>query len=144
MQRVKEERGVQMDTSTIYNQYTNVSADTLKTNLQNKNLTNATDDELMDACKQFEQYLVEQMYKAMEKTVMKDEDDESSDSYISGMTDYFGDVKVQKYAQMVTESGDLGIVQKLYDQLKMNVAETIPAAASNQTDEDTTQVEQAK
>ena len=130
MRECEAERGTQMDASTIYNQYTNVSADTLKTNLQNQNLTNATDDELMDACKQFEQYLVEQMYKAMETTIMKDEDDESSDSYISGMTDYFGDVKVQKYAELVTESGDLGIAQKLYDQLKVNVAGTIPAASA--------------
>ncbi len=37
---------------------------TLKTGYEN-----ATDEELMGACKQFEAYFLEQMFKAMQKTV---------------------------------------------------------------------------
>lgn len=125
------------DISSMYDSFDNVSADKLKTNLTNRDLTNATDDELMDACKEFETYLVEQMYKAMEKTVMKDEDEEQ-DSYISGYTDYFGDIQTQKYAEMVTDSGSLGIAQKLYDQLKLNLAGTIPQAGETQAAENVT------
>ena len=121
------------DISTMYDSFNNVSSDKLKTNLTNRDLTNATDEELMEACKEFETYLVEQMYKAMEKTVMKDEEEE--DSYISAYTDYFGDMQTQKYAEMVTDSGSLGIAQKLYDQLKLNVADAIPQAGEMQAAE---------
>lgn len=129
------------DINSMYDAFDSAAADNLKTNLTNRDLKNATDAELMDACKQFESYLVEQMFKAMEKTVMKDEDEES-DSYISGYTDYFDDMKVQKYAQVVTDNGELGIAQKLYDQLKLNLSETIPQAGEVQAAENVNPVVQ--
>lgn len=129
------------DISNIYDTYGNISADSLKANLTDRDLKNATDTELMDACKEFESYLVEQMFKAMEKTIMKDEDDES-DSYISGYTDYYDDIKMQQYAKIVTDKGELGIAQKLYDQLKLNLSETIPQAAEIQAAENAGQAAQ--
>ena len=129
------------DISNMYDTFDNISADNLKTNLTNRDLKNASDAELMDACKEFESYLVEQMFKAMEKTIMKDEDDES-DSYISAYTDYYDDMKIQQYAKIVTDNGDLGIAQKLYDQLKLNLSETIPQAGELQAAENAGQAEQ--
>lgn len=79
----------------------------------NKNLKNATDDELMDVCKNFESYLVEQMFKEMKKTVGSEEEESP---YIS----YFGDTLYQKYADDVTETGGLGIAQMLYESMKRN------------------------
>ncbi len=129
------------DISNMYDTFDNISADNLKANLTNRDLKNASDAELMDACKEFESYLVEQMFKAMEKTIMKDEDDES-DSYISAYTDYYDDMKIQQYAKIVTDHGDLGIAQKLYDQLKLNLSETIPQAGELQAAENAGQAEQ--
>ena len=43
------------------------------------NAKDATDEEMMDACKSFEAYLLEQVFKGMENTIMKDEDEEQYD-----------------------------------------------------------------
>lgn len=122
------------DYTGAYSDYADVSTDRFKDSLGTKDFTSASDDELMEVCKEFESYLVEQMYKAMEKTVMKDEDEdeeESSDSYISGFKDYFGDMRIQEYAKLATENTGLGIAQMLYEQLKVNVAGVIPQAQAS-------------
>lgn len=77
----------------------------------NKNLEKASDDELMDVCKSFESYLVEQMFKEMKKTVNSEEDE---GEYVS----YFGDMLYEKYADDLTENGGLGIAQMLYESMK--------------------------
>lgn len=73
-----------------------------------------TDDELMDACKEFETYLVEQMFKAMQKMVPKNEEEEND------YTEMFGDMLTQEYAKSSTSQQSLGIAQKLYEQMKRN------------------------
>jgi peptidoglycan hydrolase FlgJ len=78
----------------------------------NTNLDNATDDELMDVCKSFESYFIEQVYKEMKKTVPANEDE--SNQY----TEYFGDMLYQKYAEDTTEKGSLGMAQMLYESMK--------------------------
>ena len=68
-----------MDLSGIGSLYTdqmsqaasNASGDNLKAKLNNS--SNATDDELMEVCKEFEAYFTEQVYKEMLKTVPKHE-----------------------------------------------------------------------
>ena len=129
------------DYANTYDSYGDVASDSLKNKISSKDLSGATDDELMEVCQEFESYLVEQMYKAMEKTVMKDEDEES-DSYISGYTDYFGDMRIQEYAKLATENNELGIAQMLYDQLKLNVADQIAPAVQPDTGSEMTQDEQ--
>lgn len=77
-------------------------------------LSSETDDDtLLEACKSFETYLVEQVYKEMEKTV-KDEEEEND--YLA----CFGDTLIQEYAKATTESGSLGLAQKLYESIKNN------------------------
>lgn len=73
-----------------------------------------TDEEMMAACKEFEQYMVEQVYKAMEKTVMKADEEENE------YEKYFGDFRIQAYAKMVSEQGHLGLADKLYQSMKLN------------------------
>lgn len=77
---------------------------------------NASDEELMDACKQFESYLMEQVYKQMEKTVPKSDED---DTY-ANLVDYFGDSVLQDISAESTEKNGLGIAQQLYEQMKRN------------------------
>lgn len=79
--------------------------------------SSATDDELMDACKQFESYFLEQVFKEMEKTVMKSED---SDSSTSNLVDFFKDNTIQELASDSTEKNGLGLAQMLYEQMKRN------------------------
>ena len=91
----------------------------LKNKISNTDYSKATDEELMEACKSFEAYFIEQAFKGMEKMVPKDEDDEDS----SGMsyTDMFKDNLYQEYAESATERGDgLGIARMLYEQMKRN------------------------
>ena len=82
-----------------------------------KEKSKGTDDEqLMDACKQFESYFVEQMFKEMQKTVP--ETDYSFQS-TGTMVDYYKDNMLQELASMSTESGGLGLAQMLYEQMKI-------------------------
>ena len=77
----------------------------------------ATDDELMDACKQFEAYFLEQMFKAMVKTVPKNEEMSGSST---ALVDYYTDEMVQQLASDSTEQNGLGLAQMLYEQMKRN------------------------
>lgn len=110
-----------LDSSSYYSDYytqaSNASASALENTLSKVDTKTATEEELLDACKEFEAYFVEQLYKGMEKTIMKAEDEESSTSYM----DYFGDMQIQEYAKLVTDQGDgIGLAQQLYEQMKRN------------------------
>ena len=86
----------------------------LENNLANMNKTDASDAEMMEACKEFEAYMVEQIYKSMEKTIIKA--DEEENEYES----YFGDMRIQQYAKQVVAQGNLGLAQQLYESMKRN------------------------
>lgn len=111
-----------MDISNIAGMYTDIystnnqSTSKLENKL-NSDMTAATDDELMDACKQFEAYFLEQMFKEMMKTVPKDEDMSAS---TSTLMDYYTDEMMQKLAEDSTENNSLGLAQTLYEQMKRN------------------------
>lgn len=103
-----------------------VAAETLQKNLQNvQNTRNANgtentkeDDALFDACKQFEAYLWEQVYKEMQKTVDIFSDDE--DGYASQMVDYFKDSVIQQISEQTATQGSNSLAQMLYEQAKIN------------------------
>lgn len=80
-------------------------------NTTSKDYSDATDEELLDACKEFETYFVEQLFKSMRSTVTKEE---SESSYL----EMFEDTLYQEYAKNVTESGQLGIAQMLFEQMR--------------------------
>lgn len=108
-----------MDIGSVYSQYFDqASTDSYTKKLEEKagaDYSNASDEELMSACKEFEAYFVEQMFKAMQKTVVK-----SDDSKDNMLVDYFKDNLVQEYAKTATEQNDLGIARMLYEQMKRN------------------------
>lgn len=87
-----------------------VEAGSLTDNIKNA----SSDEEMLEACKSFESYMLEQMYKSMEATVEKDEEDEGSNEY----TNMFGDTLYQKYAEATVEAGGIGIAQMLYESMK--------------------------
>lgn len=106
-----------IDALNYYSSAVNSTASQTKTEkLQNtiSNLENSSDEELLEACKGFEAYFLEQVFKAMEKTVMKDEKSSTDTSYSS----YFKDQLIQEYADNATQTGGYGIAQMLYESMK--------------------------
>lgn len=87
--------------------------------LNTNNLKGSTDDELMEVCKQFESYFLEQVFKEMKKTIPQNEDMSSSSQ---SLIDYFGDNLIQEFAAESTEKNSLGLAQTLYEQMKRNIA----------------------
>ena len=105
------------DFNAVYGKTTttsSTSADKLVNNLDNLDVEDASDEELLEACKSFETYFIEQVIKEAKKTI-KDED-EKENQYL----EYFGDNMVHEYAEMISESGDLGIAQSLFESMKRN------------------------
>lgn len=103
--------------STAYTNVANQTASKLQDKLNSSDYSKATDDELMDACKQFESYFLEQMFKEMMKTIPESEDTSSSNSQLM---DYYKDEMVQQIASDSTEQNSLGLAQMLYEQMKRN------------------------
>lgn len=102
----------------LYNtEYTKNSTNALKDTL-NSDFTKATQDELMDACKEFEAYFVEQMFKSMQKMVPESTMSQSSST--KQLQDFYKDEMVKTMAESATEGTGLGIAQTLYEQMKRN------------------------
>lgn len=76
------------------------------------------DKELMDACKQFEAYFMEQIYKGYEKTAKVFSKDESGS--MSKMVDYFKDLTIQDIASTGADTQSNGLAQMLYENMKRN------------------------
>ncbi len=107
----------------LFTQMQNSKNDTKAVGLQNKlsgiNSQSATDEEMMEVCKEFEAYLVEKVFDRM-KDAMTDSEEEESD-YLS----YFGDMMYQEYAKTIAENGELGLAQQLYESMKRNTVSPI-------------------
>ena len=105
--------------SSIYTDYLTNTSESLDqtTKVTGKNYANATDDELMDACKEFETYFLEQVFKEMQKTVDLTGSENSSNK---ALLDYYEDNMVQELATQSTEQNSLGLAQTLYEQMKRN------------------------
>lgn len=116
--------------SDVYSTAANQAATKLQNQLDGADYTTATEDELMDACKQFEAYFIEQMYKAMMKTVPESE---GSSNYASSLMDYYKDRMVQGIAEETTNQseGGLGLAQMLYEQMARNYGIGVTGDSTN-------------
>ena len=107
--------------SSTYTEYLSQQTDSVSSKKMqdtvSKDYSKATDDELLDVCKQFEAYFMEQVFKQMEKTIIKDE---SSSGTTTALVDYFKDSALQELTKTSTETQGLGIAQMLYEQMKRN------------------------
>lgn len=107
--------------SNVYTEYLNQQTDNVSSkkmqDTMSKDYSKATDEELLDVCKQFEAYFMEQVFKQMEKTIIKDE---SSSGQTTALVDYFKDSALQELTKTSTETQGLGIAQMLYEQMKRN------------------------
>lgn len=109
------------DVTAMYgNMYTNAANQTaswLQNQLDGKDYSKVNEDELMNACKQFEAYFIEQMYKSMLKTIPQSED---TSNYTSTVMDFYKDQMVQSIAEETGNQGGFGLAQMLYEQMKRN------------------------
>ena len=119
----------------LYAQMQKSKNDSKAVGLQNKltgiNSETASDEELMDVCKEFEAYLVEKVFDQM-KDAMTDSEEEEND-YLN----YFGDMMYQEYAKTIAENGELGLAQQLYESMKRNTVTPIQESLQT-TDESVT------
>lgn len=81
-------------------------------------LSEADDKELMEVCKEFEAYFVEQVMKEVEKTIPKNEEDE--DASMSQLRDFYKEEMIQTLAENICEQQNLGLAQQMYEQMKRN------------------------
>lgn len=81
-----------------------------------------TDDEMLDACKEFETYLWEQVIKSM-----KSASEVFSDGEKNQQVDYFMDTAITKTAEQMTEQslGSNSLAMQMYEQMKRNSGLTI-------------------
>lgn len=109
------------DVTAMYgNMYTNAANQTasrLQNQLDGKDYSKVNEDELMNACKQFEAYFIEQMYKSMLKTIPQSE---GTSNYTSTVMDFYKDQMVQSIAEETGNQGGFGLAQMLYEQMKRN------------------------
>lgn len=120
--------------SAYTDKYTNQLGNKLENSLSNSDLSTASDEKLMDVCKDFEQYFVEQVMKSMSKMASVDGDKDSSlfstmagitsqDSGMKTMSNYFGDQYMTNITESICDAQDgegLGVAQILYEQMRRN------------------------
>ncbi len=99
-------------------QVSNNKAETLQSKLANGSAV-ADEEELKEACKEFEAYFMEQVFNSMMETTKVFSDDED-DGYATKMVDYFKDFAVQELCDNVTDGDGLGLANILYEQMKRN------------------------
>ena len=115
-----------MDVNGINSYYGNLNTDTASSSASkleetlNSDLSTATEEELMDVCKDFEAYFIEQMFKAMQKTV-PNYSTESMAGSSNSMMDFYKEQMIQQVAADTTQQSSLGLAQMLYEQMKRNM-----------------------
>lgn len=102
----------------------NAAASLLKSKIQNVS-EKSSDEELWAACKSFESYFLEQMFKEMQKSVdaLKPE---TSDHSTQTLVDYFKTETLHEICDTSVETQSNGFAQMLYENLKRNY--DIPSA----------------
>lgn len=105
--------------NTYMTNYVLDAADAAASKLTSKLESAATDEETLSACRQFESYMIEQMFKNMrEATKVLTDEDEDSDG--SDYLDMFSDNYYQDIAERMVNSGQgLGIAEQLYHSIKL-------------------------
>ena len=95
----------------------NYNANKLQNSLKGVS-SETTEDELLQVCKDFESYFVEEIIKEIKENLSPEEDEK--DASLSTMTDYNMDFVVQKVADQVVDEVGTNFTQQLYEQMKRN------------------------
>lgn len=88
-----------------------------------KTYAGSTEEELLDACKQFEAYFIEQVLKEVKKTIPEAD---YQDQPTSNLVEYFGDEVLQTVSERIQTENNLGLAQQMFEQMKRNYSNVIP------------------
>ncbi len=94
-------------------------ADKLKNGMEGK-----SDQELMEACKEFEAYFTEQIFKNMRKAMVPASEEDSGS--MSTLKNYFEDELWKNYSSQAADQSNNGLAQMLYEQMKRNQGFDLP------------------
>ena len=94
-------------------------ADKLKNGMEGK-----SDAELMEACKEFEAYFTEQIFKNMRKSMIPASEEDSGS--MSTLKNYFEDELWKNYSSQAADQSNNGLAQMLYEQMKRNQGVDLP------------------
>lgn len=83
-----------------------------------------SDEELMDVCKEFEAYFIEQVFKNMKKSMVPQS--ESMSGADATLKDFYEDKLMSEYAAGAAKQSQNGLAQMLYEQMKRNVGTVDP------------------
>lgn len=111
-----------MDIGSIYNNYLNTTGQTSSATSDvekalKSDLSNATDEELMSVCKEFEAYFIEQVFKNMKESIVPAEESTGANKTL---LDYYEGNLMAEYAKSASSQQENGLAQMLYDQMKRN------------------------
>ena len=95
------------------------AAENAKKNADRTEGNEEINEELMGACKQFESYFLEQVFKEMQKSVDALKTDESGSN--KQLVDFFKDQTLQDLTAKSTDTQGLGLAQMLYENMKHTV-----------------------
>lgn len=105
------------DISSLYNTYADKYKQTSDKTITEK-LSNVSDDsddeELLEACKGFEEYFLEQVISNARKTIGDSDEDEDGGEYLKMFSDNIN----RSLAETVTKGGGVGLAQQLYESIK--------------------------
>lgn len=123
-----------MDIGSLYTDYYSKMASDSKSNklksTSSTDLSGSTDEELMEVCKEFESYFVEQVLKQAMDTFTTG--DEVSSGSMSTLQSYYKDNLIKEYSAKITENEDMGLAKTLYEQMKRNYSsDPIPTKEEN-------------
>ena len=127
-----------LDSSYINNVLDNAgnATDSIKNKLNSAKASGAgaSDQELMEVCKEFEAYFMEQLFKNMKSSMVPS--NEESSGAMATLKGYYEDEMMKEYAKSAAEQSNTGLAQMLYEQMKRNYrtveipAETTPAVST--------------
>ena len=92
------------------------NASSLQSSLKNLS-SESTDEELMQVCKDFESYFVEEILKEVKESMLEKEEGDNS---LSTLTDYHMDSVIEMIADEVVDEVGASFTQQLYEQMKCN------------------------
>lgn len=78
----------------------------------------STDEELLQVCKDFESYFVEEILKEVKENMTTEEEDQ--DSSLKTLTDFHMDSTIELLADQVVDQVGTNFTQQLYEQMKRN------------------------
>ena len=88
-----------------------------------RNYAGATEEEMLDACKKFEAYFIEQVLKEVKKTIPQTD---SLDGPTSSLVDFFKDGVLQDLSEDLQETQNFGLAQQMFEQMKRNYSNIVP------------------